>query len=623
MTVSALANTRAQILGDGVTNSVTIPFQFTDQSDLKVIHTDKLGVDTEWNYQQSPGNWSYSGGNLAPGTVHFNGADVSPDERLTIVLTSKYDQTLTLDGGEIDPAVLEKGMDRTALQVQAIAGEVSRALRVSPSLEGNLPDLEVPDLPDGYGIVRQGDELVPALIDSAAISTAVTAAQSAKSLAEAAMIGAETAQTEAGASASSAFNSETVASSSASSAAFSATAAASAKNAAEQAVIDAATNATSVLGYGRIPVGAAMPWPSDQAPNSFWVVVKDVGQTFLRASFPQLLDVYAPERSVVLSNGSPIVTGIGSDQGLAVGMPVEGTGIPANTTIQSVDGPDQVTLSSSAFANGSTCRVFRHGNGNGSTTANFPDFAGRYVRGWDPSGAINPDANGTLGSVQDDAIQNISGEFSSSLARTDHSLNTATGAFEILTGTRSNYVTRTSATGTSAVGASFDASRVARTSNETRPKSVVTAWIVKVADGIDDPSVLTAVSVIQDLGVVSSKVDVWETSLATTSDRMLGVNQEWQDLVSQRVLNTDYQNTDGGPIAISVPQQGSGSTAIFQGFILYSGKNPSSYMEISRSANNTFSGDGVNAVIPDGWYYKVAAVNGETLHAWLELRKVA
>lgn len=197
MTVAALTETRAQITGDGVADRLDLTFQFVDQNDLKVIHTNALGVDTEWIYQQPPGSWYVSGGDYATGTVHFTATDLVAGERLTVVLTSEYDQSLSLDGGEIDPSVLEKGMDRTALQVQAIAGEVNRALRISPSLAGTLPDLEVPDLPDGYGFVRSGNELVPVLIDSEQITFYTAAAQSAQAAAQSSQANAETAETNA------------------------------------------------------------------------------------------------------------------------------------------------------------------------------------------------------------------------------------------------------------------------------------------------------------------------------------------------------------------------------------------------------------------------------------------
>ncbi|WP_305986125.1 hypothetical protein [Roseibium sp. MMSF_3544] len=520
MTVAAMTDARAQILGDGATDRIDLTFQFVDENDLLVVHTDANGVDTEWTYQQSPGSWYFSGGNFATGTIHFTASDLLSGERLTVVLTSRYDQPLSLDGGEIDPSVLEKGMDRTALQVQSLAGEVSRSLRVSPSLAGTLPDFEVPDLPEGYGFVRSGDGLVPALIDSSAISTAVTSAQSAQAAAETARTDAEAAKTGSETAATAAVASETSASTAATSAAGSATVAATSALEAAQSAADAVTNATSVLGYGRIPVGAAMPWPSDVAPNSFWIVVKDVDQTFSRATYPQLLDVYAPERTVTITSGSPIVTGIGSSNGFAAGMAVEGDQIPAGTTILSVDGASQVTLSANAMANSTTCRVFPFGNGDGSTTANFPNFAGRTVRGWDPGATINPDMSGALGTQEDAFPDHI---------HPQNSANTGNGSFPErvlvdtdvpLEGRNAHFISgnnASSSTGFQNITDGVHQDGTVNVSSETRGKGLVTAWIVKVSDGIDDPTVLAAVAVVQNATNALSKANVNETKIGSVA----------------------------------------------------------------------------------------------------------
>ncbi|MBN9671691.1 hypothetical protein [Roseibium aggregatum] len=238
MTIAALTGGRAQIAGDGVTDRVDLDFQFVDEEDLLVIHTDTSGTDTEWTYQQAPGNWSFTGGAYETGTVFFTASDLAAGERLTVTLVSTYEQPFTLEGGEIDPEIIERSMDRTALSVQAIAGQVSRSLSVSPSLEGTLPDLEVPDLPDGYGFVRQGNALVPALIDSAAISEAVSDAQVAQSAAE-------TAATNAGDHASVASNAAGAVSAAATGASEAQAAAEAAKSGAEAAKDDAEAAATS------------------------------------------------------------------------------------------------------------------------------------------------------------------------------------------------------------------------------------------------------------------------------------------------------------------------------------------------------------------------------------------
>ena len=112
MTIAALTEGRAQIQGDGVTSRVDLPFQFVDETNLQVIHTDGNGSQTVWAYQQSPGSWTFTGGNFAKGAVKFNAADLQTGETLTVLLVSEFDQPYSLAGGEIDPAVMERQSQR-------------------------------------------------------------------------------------------------------------------------------------------------------------------------------------------------------------------------------------------------------------------------------------------------------------------------------------------------------------------------------------------------------------------------------------------------------------------------------------------------------------------------------
>lgn len=58
------------------------------------------------------------------------------------------------------------------------------------------------------------------------------------------------------------------------------------------------------------------------------------------------------------TNGSPVVTGISSTSLLVVGMATSGSGIPAGSTILSVDSGTQVTLSNNATAGATTSLAF-------------------------------------------------------------------------------------------------------------------------------------------------------------------------------------------------------------------------------------------------------------------------
>ena len=110
-----------------------------------------------------------------------------------------------------------------------------------------------------------------------------------------------------------------------------------------------------------------------------------------------------------------------------------------------------------------------HGAGDGSTTFNLPDLRGEFVRGWDHGRGV--DAGRAFGSSQLDALQNITG----ALVAVNGGVS-ASGAFaidgfgvpHISTGTNGSDPTFT-----------FDASRVARTAAETRPRSKALMYCIK------------------------------------------------------------------------------------------------------------------------------------------------
>lgn len=119
------------------------------------------------------------------------------------------------------------------------------------------------------------------------------------------------------------------------------------------------------------------------------------------------------------------------------------------------------------------------GTGDGSTTFNVPDLRGEFVRGWDHGKGT--DAGRAFASAQTDALQNITGGFSSrrTTAASPEDLADWSGALydNGLGG---------SDLGTSVGGAvlrrltGFDASRVARTSTETRPRNLALMFIIKI-----------------------------------------------------------------------------------------------------------------------------------------------
>lgn len=116
------------------------------------------------------------------------------------------------------------------------------------------------------------------------------------------------------------------------------------------------------------------------------------------------------------------------------------------------------------------------------TSGVLPDMRGKFVRGWDNGAGIDPNDGQTspgtaraLLSTQTDALQNITGGLGNNY-RTIY--NIASGAFSI-----DEFATVEDWGGYGGVYAkgmsSFDASRVARTSTETRPTNVAWNMIVR------------------------------------------------------------------------------------------------------------------------------------------------
>lgn len=114
----------------------------------------------------------------------------------------------------------------------------------------------------------------------------------------------------------------------------------------------------------------------------------------------------------------------------------------------------------------------------------LPDMRGKFIRGWDNGAKIDPnDGQNTPGtsrallSVQSDALQNIKGRFGNSYRGTVGWLE---GAF-YENGNGRYWDWGGSGSVFNLEGAAFDASRVARTSTETRPKNMAWNMIVRAA----------------------------------------------------------------------------------------------------------------------------------------------
>ena len=93
----------------------------------------------------------------------------------------------------------------------------------------------------------------------------------------------------------------------------------------------------------------------------------------------------------------------------------------------------------------------------------------------------------------------------------------------------------------------------------------------------------------------------------------LGIGQTWQSVIGSRAVNTNYRNTTGRPIEVSIVCQ---NTTAAQTVDVSS--NASTWIQVG----STTGGNTPNIfTVPNTWYYRVRETSGTTtIAAWAELR---
>ncbi|WWT49269.1 hypothetical protein [Escherichia phage vB_EcoM-LTH01] len=105
-----------------------------------------------------------------------------------------------------------------------------------------------------------------------------------------------------------------------------------------------------------------------------------------------------------------------------------------------------------------------------------PDYRGLFLRGWaHGSGAYDPDSGRALGSIQGDAIRNITGVMGYESIRTDHGYREQGALYTQYNSNSGPDHDRKNPAG----DVRFDASRVVPTAPENRPKNVAVMYIIK------------------------------------------------------------------------------------------------------------------------------------------------
>lgn len=344
MTVTAGSN-KVILQGDGATGPPGSPFSLgtsfigVGAQYISVIYTDAAGNETvltplQFTLALTPGqppNWGRGGTVAYP----LSGPAIAVGTSLTVVRTLPLAQAITLQNqasyGQYASAA-ETALDLETLLLQQIATTFSRAL-VAPPTDPDT-NLVIPNAVqralqllgfDGSGLP------IAAQPSSALVSTAMQPVVAAATLAAA--------RTEMG------------------------------------------IDTSSVLFIGDVHDYYLLgPAPA------LWLLLE--GQQPNRTDFPELFGALAPAMACVVTNTLNSVTGLAFDTaGWAAGWAVEGAGIPAATTISSIDGANAISLSNPATADGASIRVFPYGPGDGLDTFDLPAVAGRVTAALDIANA--------------------------------------------------------------------------------------------------------------------------------------------------------------------------------------------------------------------------------------------
>jgi len=140
-------------------------------------------------------------------------------------------------------------------------------------------------------------------------------------------------------------------------------------------------NALYQYAYPIVPIGAVIDFAGFAAPEHYLFCD---GTAYNRVTYGQLFRALTTTESVSLTSGSPTFT-VASGAVYYIGMAIEGTGIPASTTITNIVSTT-VTMSNNATVTaGSLVTFFAWGAGDGVDTFNVPNLKGYVTAGADGS----------------------------------------------------------------------------------------------------------------------------------------------------------------------------------------------------------------------------------------------
>lgn len=210
---------RAQYNGNGATTEFSIPFEFIDQTGVKVIHTDDDGVDTTWvhgtQYTITNNDGTPIVGRVQPATgkvvVDTSPTDYTPatGERLTILRNEPFTQAASYtENGPFPAKAHERALDRLDMQIHTLKEQINRSPKYAETSTNSVgpifPEPEADKIigwnADGDGLENKTgleDSVAAAAASAAAALASEGAAAASEATASAAASAAQTAETNA------------------------------------------------------------------------------------------------------------------------------------------------------------------------------------------------------------------------------------------------------------------------------------------------------------------------------------------------------------------------------------------------------------------------------------------
>jgi hypothetical protein len=146
MTVPSTTRRAGPYSGNGIANTFSFTFKTFDAGDLLVVKTSTLGnestlvKDSDYSVSLNVDQDTSPGGTI---TYPITGAKLASGEKLTILSALEYEQTTDLlGGGAFNARVIEDTFDRVTVQIQQLAENLDRAVKVpaSSTIDGSLPE---------------------------------------------------------------------------------------------------------------------------------------------------------------------------------------------------------------------------------------------------------------------------------------------------------------------------------------------------------------------------------------------------------------------------------------------------------------------------------------------------